>query len=147
MTEGDFAQILGLYCYSDETVTVKGAIALMQDVLYNLMPDQQDSFFSDILDTTLVQWDRFSILLKDSEGNLYRLVTNDGELSIDQDCEKAFNLLSGEGSLAKVFNPDAVAELQRLQTEFVAEKSGKARDAERAEYERLEAKFEGKDNG
>ena len=143
MTEGDFAALLGRWCRSAETVTLKDAIAHMQHALFSLMPDQQESD-SDICGATVVAWNSSAILLKDSEGLLYRISTDrDGDVGINQYPDLVFNLLSVEGALDKIFNVDAVAELQRLQAEFVAEVSGKARDADRAEYERLKVQFEG----
>jgi len=146
MTEGGFAALVGRYRRSDKDVTIKSAIALMQDSLAGLMPDQQEKD-SEICGTTVLAWCSSAILLKDSEGKLYRIATDDnGDLTIDQDSDSALNLLSVEGALDKVFNPDAVAELQRLQAEFVAEARDKGRNAELAELERLKAKYEGKDN-
>ena len=146
MTEGDFAALVGRYRRSDKDVTIKSAIALMQDSLAGLMPDQQEED-SEIRGTTVLAWCSSAILLKDSEGKLYRIAADgDGDLTIDQDSDSAFSLLSVEGALDKVFYPDAVAELQRLQAEYVTEKSGKVRSAELAELERLKAKYEGKDD-
>ena len=142
MTENDFAALLGIYCNSAETVTIKGAIALMHDVLYNLMPDQQVED-SDLRGATVVEWNSFAILLKDSEGKLYRVSTDgDGDVGINQHCDLVFNLLSVEGSLDKIFDPVAVAELQRLQAEVVEERKSKALNERRAEYELLKAEFE-----
>ena len=146
MTEGDFAALVGRYRRSDKDVTIKSAIALMQDSLARLMPDQQEED-SEIRGTTVLAWCSSAILLKDSEGKLYRIATDDnGDLTIDQDSDSAISLLSVEGALGKVFNHDAVAELQRLQAEYVTETMTKNRDARRSNYELLKAEFEGKDN-
>ena len=146
MTKGEFASLLGLRSNSAEDMTIKSAIALMQEVLYNLMPDQQEED-SDLRGTTVLEWNSSAILLKDSEGKLYRVSTDgDGDVGINQHSDLVFNLLSVEGSLEKIFDSAAVAELQRLQSEVVAESRAKVRDARRADYERLKAEFEGKDN-
>lgn len=143
MTKKDFAALLGIYCNSSETVTIKGAIALMQDALSALMPDQQVED-SDLRGMTVLEWNSSAILLKDSEGKLYRVSTDgDGDVGINQYCDLVFNLLSVEGSLDKIFDPVAVAELQRLQAEIVEERMAKIRDARRSEDERLRVEFEG----
>ena len=147
MTEGDFAALLGRWCRSEEDVTVETAIAHMQAALCALMPDQQQED-SDICGATVVAWRNSEILLKDSEGKLYRIALDDeNDFKIDQDGYESYYLLVDEGSLAKVLSPEAVAEFQRLQLVVVEETTTKNRDAELAEYERLKAKYEGKDNG
>ena len=143
MTKGEFAALMGRHSNSAEDVTLTGAIDLMKSVLSALMPSQQESD-SDIRGTKILAWDGYSIILEDSEGNLYEVGTVGGDgLVISQSCGVAFNLLCVEDSLANVFDSDAVAEFHRLQTEYVAEYNAKRRDAERATYERLKAKFEG----
>ena len=146
MTENEFAAFLGRYPRSDDKLTIKNAIILMQSALYALMPSQQDQD-SDIRGATVVEWDSSAIILKDSEGQLYRVsIGEESELTIDQDARAAFNLLSVEGALDKVLNPEAVTELHRLQAEFVFEAKARAKNAERTEYERLKAKYE-RDDG
>lgn len=143
MTRGEFAALLGIHSNSAEDVSIEGAIAFMQSALSALMPSQQGTD-SDIRGTTVLEWDDFSILLQDSEGNLYRIGTVGGEgLLISQDCGLAFDLLFDEDALDKIFDADAVAELQRLHAEYVAKTATKKLDAERANYERLKLKFEG----
>ena len=141
MTEKDFAEILGLHSNSDKDVTIKSAIDLMRSVLAALMPDQQEED-SDLVGTTVLEWNSSAILLEDSEGKLYRVSTDgDGDVGINQYCDSVFNLLSVEGSLDKIFDTVAVAELLRLQAEAVAESMLNGRDRERAEYEQLKAKY------
>ena len=143
MTKGEFAALLGLRSNSAEDVTIKSAIVLMRSVLSALMPDQACSD-SDMRGTKVVEWNGSQVLLEDPVGHLYRLATcEDGNLAIDQNCESVFNLLSVEGSLDKIFDPVAVAELQRLQSVVVEERKSKALNERRAEYERLKAKYEG----
>ena len=87
------------------------------------------------------------MLLEDPSGNLYRIRSiNDEGLLISQDSGMAFDLLFDKDALDKVFDIDAVAELQRLQAEYVADNMAKRLDAERANYERLKLKFEGVSN-
>jgi|GEM_PF-3121467 len=142
MTEKDFAALLGCDSTSTKDLAIERAIALMHSALSGLMPDQRECFLSDIRDTTVVVWDGTAIILKNAEGNIYRVAPGiDGCLMIDQDHLFAFNLLFVEGSLDKVLNHEAVAELHRLQAEVVAEASAKTRNAEMAEYKRLKAKY------
>ena len=143
MTKGEFASLLGLHSNSAEDISIEGAIALMKSVLSALMPSQQGTD-SDMRGTTVLAIDGCSILLQDLEGKLYRIGSiGDEGLLISQDCGLAFDLLFDEDALSKVFDADAVAELQRLHAEYVAESTAKKRDAERATYERLKLKFEG----
>ena len=146
MTKGEFAALLGIHSNSAEDVSIEGAIALMRSVLSALMPSQQGTD-SDIRGTTVLEWDGCSMLLEDPVGNLYRIGSiSDEGLLISQDCGLVFDLLFDKDALSKVFDVDAVAELQRLHDEYVAENINKKRDARRATYERLKAKYEGKDN-
>ena len=146
MTKGEFASLLGLHSNSAEDVSIEGAIALMRSVLSGLMPSQQEAD-SDIRGTTVLAIDGCSILLQDLEGKLYRVGSVGGEgLLISQDCGLVFDLLFDEDALSKVFDVEAVAELQRLHAEYVAKTTTKKRSAELAELERLKLKFEGKDN-
>ena len=143
MTKGDFAALLGLHSNSAEDISIEGAIALMRSVLSALMPSQQGAD-SDIRGTTVLEWDGCSMLLQDSEGKLYRIGSiSDEGLLISQDCGLVFDLLFDEDALSKVFDVDAVAELQRLHAEYVAEAMTKNRDARRSNYELLKAEFEG----
>ena len=143
MTKGEFASLLGLHSNSAEDVTIKSAIDLMRSVLSSLMPSQQEED-SDLRGMTVLEWNSSAILLEDSEGKLYRVSTDgDGDVGINQYCDSVFNLLSVEGSLDKIFDSAAVAELQRLQSEVVEERKSKALNERRAEYERLKAEFEG----
>ena len=146
MTRGEFAVLLGLHSNSEEDISIECAIALMRSVLSALMPSQQEAD-SDIRGTKVLAIDGCSILLQDLEGKLYRVGSiSDEGLLISQDCGLVFDLLFDEDALGKVFDIEAVAELQRLHAEYVAETMTKKRDAERATYERLKAKYEGKDN-
>ena len=143
MIEKDFAALLGRCCQGDKDISLKSAIEHMRSVLAALMPDQQEET-SDLRGTTVLEWNSSAILLEDSEGKLYRVSTDgDGDVGINQYCDSVFNLLSVEGSLDKIFDPLAVAELQRLQAEAVEESRIKGRESRRAEYDRLRAEFEG----
>lgn len=144
MTEKDFAELLGRCCQGDKDVTIKSAIEHMQGALFVMMPLQQDCFFSNIRNTTVVEWSRTAIILKDSERNLYRITPDENnDLTIDQDGYEAYYLLADECGLDKILNPVAVAELQRLQAESVADAISEGRESRRAEYDRLKAEFEG----
>lgn len=116
MNESDFASLVGLYRKSDKDLTRASAIELMKVSLVSLMPGQQVSG-SDICGATVVAWRDSGILLKDSEGKLY-LITSDDEtrLEIDQDGSAAYWLLVNECALDKVFSLDIVTEWQRLQS-------------------------------
>ena len=120
MTEKDFAALLGRYSASFSKLTIKSAIALMQSVLFNLMPQPYDSD-SDLLGATVVQWDDSAIILQDSKGRrLYRVsISADGNLEINQDINETFYLLENKGSLGKVFAPDVLAELSHLIAEAI----------------------------
>ena len=147
MTKGEFAALLGLHSNSAEDISVEGAIVLMKSVLSALMPSQQGTD-SDVRGTTVLAIDGSSILLQDSEGKLYRVGSiSDEGLLISQDCGLAFDLLFDEDALGKVFDADAVAELQRLHAEYVADTTTKKRDARRSNYELLKSEFEGVSDG
>ena len=142
MTEKDFAALLGRYRNSDKELTIESAIELMQSSLSGMMPDQREAD-SDICGATVVAWRDSEILLRDSEGKLYRIVPEDeARLEIDQDGYEAYYLLVDEGALDKVFSPYVVAEWRRLQAESIAELKSKGRESRRAEYDRLKAEFE-----
>ena len=141
MTEKDFAALLGRGCQGDKGININKAIEHMQGALFVMMPNQQEAD-PDLCGSTVVAWRDSEILLKDSEGKLYRVAPDDeNRLEIDQDGYEAYYLLINEGALDRVLNPVAVAELQRLQAEAVEESSLKGRDRERAEYERLKAEY------
>ena len=143
MTKNEFATLLGIYSNSGKDVNIESAIELMQSALFQLMPDSRGSDL-DICGSTVVAWRPEGILLKDSEGKLYRLaIDEERNLAIDQDGYEAYYLLVDEDALDKVINPVALAEFQRLQDVKVAETIAKGRDARRADYERLKAEFGG----
>ena len=143
MTEKDFAALLGRCCQGNEDISLKRAIEHMQGALFVMMPDQRESD-SDICGATVVAWRDSEILIRDSEGKLYRIVPEDeGRLEIDQDGYETFYLLVDEGAIDKVFSPYVVAEWRRLQAESIAELTSKGRESRRAEYDRLKAEFEG----
>ena len=143
MTKGEFAALLGIHSNSAEDINIECAIDLMRSVLSSLMPSQQGTD-SDICGTTVLEWSGSSMLLEDPSGKLYRIGSiNDEGLLISQDCGMAFDLLFDKDALDKVFDVDAVAELQRLHDEYVADNTTKDLDADRALYERLKLKFEG----
>ena len=142
MTEKDFAALLGRCCQGDKDISLKSAIELMQASLSGMMPDQREAD-SDICGATVVAWRDSEILLRDSEGKLYRIVPEDeARLEIDQDGYEAYYLLVDEGALDKVLPPVAVAEWRRLQTEAIEDLKSKGRESRRAEYDRLRAEFE-----
>ena len=146
MTKGEFAALLGLPSRIAEDITITSAIDLMRSVLSALMRDLQDPCL-DIRGSTVLEWNESSVLLQDSGGKLYRIRSDgDGDLTLSSDSSSVFNLLSVEGSLDKIFDSAAVAELQRLQAEVVAERRAKGIDAERAELKRLKLKYEGVSN-
>ena len=146
MTKIEFATLLGICSNSSKEVNIESAIELMQSALFQLMPDSRGSTL-DICGSTVVAWRPEGILLKDSEGKLYRLaIDEERDLAIDQDGYEAFYLLVDENALNKVLNPVALAEFQRLQAESVAEAIAKGRDARLATYKLLKAEFEGNDN-
>ena len=142
MIEGDFAALVGRYRNSDKELTIESAIELMQAALSSMMPDQRETD-SDICGATVVAWRDSEILLKDSEGKLYRIAPDEeNRLEIDQDGYETYYLLVNEGAIDKVFSPDVVAEWRRLQAEAIAELKSKGRESRRAEYDRLRAEFE-----
>ena len=142
MIEKDFAALLGRCCQGDKDISLKSAIEHMQGALFMMMPDQREAD-SDICGATVVAWRDSEILIRDSEGKLYRIVPEDeGRLEIDQDGYEAYYLLVNEGALNKVLNPIAVTEWRRLQAEAIEDLRSKGRDRERAEYEKLKAKYE-----
>ena len=143
MTKLEFATLLGIYSNSGKEVNIESAIELMQSALFQLMPDSRGSDL-DICGSTVVAWGPEGILLKDSEGKLYRLaIDEERNLAIDQDGYEAYYLLVDEKALDKVFSPVALAEFQRLQDAKVSETIAKGRDARLATYELLKAEFEG----
>mgnify|MGYP000282311334 CR=1 FL=1 len=147
MTKSEFATLLEIYSNSGKELNIESAIELMQSALFQLMPDSRGSNL-DICGSTVAAWGSDGILLKDSEGKLYRLaIDEERNLGIDQDGYEAYYLLVDEDALDKVFNPVALAEFQRLQEVKVAETIAKGRDARRADYERLKAEFEGVSDG
>ena len=146
MTKSEFAALLGIHSNSAENINIECAIDLMRSVLSALMRDLQDPCL-DIRGSTVLEWNESSVLLQDSGGKLYRIRSDgDGDLTLSSDSSSVFNLLSVEGSLDKIFDSAAVAELQRLQAEVVAERRAKGIDAERAELKRLKLKYEGVSN-
>lgn len=143
MTKGEFAALLGLRSNSAEGIDIESAIVLMRSALSDLMPSQQGTD-SDIRGTTLLEWGGSSVLLQDLAGKLYRIGSiGDEGLLISQDCGMAFDLLFDKDALDKIFDVDAVAELQRLHAAYVAEARDRGRNRERAELKRLKAKYEG----
>ena len=141
MTEKDFAALLGRCCQGDKDINVKSAIDHMQGALFAMMPDQQEAD-SDICGATVVAWRDSEILLRGSEGKLYRIAPNDeNALKIDQDGYEAYYLLVNEGAIGDVFSPDVVTEWRRLQAEAVEALKSKGRESRRAKYELLNAEF------
>ena len=146
MTKSEFASLLEIYSNSGKDVDIESAIELMQSALFRLMPDSRESDL-DICGATVVAWSDTAILLRDSEGGLWRIAPNDeNDLKIDQDGYEAYYLLVDEKALGKVINPVALAEFQRLQDESVAETIANGRESRRATYELLKAEFGDENN-